>query len=464
MTTWVVTIFAGLFLLFCPPCRAGGFNPGDRAPEFEAADLNGKTVSLADILRDNKPVVLSFFGTWCDNCLKEITDLAGLAKQYNAAVYLVGVDADKDKLVRFAAKHKIPFPVLWDPQARVIGRKYDLFRGAFVVVPKAFIISPAGTIEYVGESYDEERRNLLKNRLAEVSGKKWDKLPEIAVFFTGSANGCLEPSYSHKQAYGGFVKFVSFLNQQIQKYPSHILLDSGDFLPYGVSAAQADFVLKAMGLAGYDAIAVGDQDLYFSGFMDALKGGKLPLIASNVGWKEDKSEPVRLRRASAGLADASGTAIGLADRTMVADGIKIRIVSFISPETFSLYPEAFTGKIEFKDLKEVLKGGKNADFLILLSHAGAEENKKISGEFREFDLIIGGHSQELLNKPLKAGNTLIIQSGGNLQHVGKIILRFDGNKKLSDYAYETAPLLNEIPNDPQIEALIRNYKNQIKQK
>ncbi|MCX5785106.1 MAG: redoxin domain-containing protein [Elusimicrobia bacterium] len=445
-------IFVGLLALSCLPCRAGGFSPGDRAPDFELSDLTGKTISLSDILREDKPVVLSFFGTWCDSCLKEMNDLAEIAPKYNAAVYLVGVDADKDKLVRFVEKHKIPFPVLWDPKARVIGRKYDLFRGAFLVVPKVFIISPAGTIEYVSEAYDEARKTALKNKLAEVSAKKWRKLPEVAVFFTGSANGCLEPSYSNKQTYGGFVKLISFLKQQIKKYPSYILLDSGDFLPYAVSAAQADLALKAMGLAGYDAIAVGDQDLYFSGYIDVLRSGKLPFIASNVGWKADKSD------STSGVVTLPA---GQADKTMVAGGIKIRIVSFISPETFSLYPETFTDKIGFRDLKEVLKGGKNADFLILLSHAGVEVNKKMAEEFKEFDLIIGGHSQELLNKPLKAGNALIIQSGSNLQHAGKIVLRFDGNKKLSNYDYEIAPLVNEIPDAPQIEALLKDYKNQV---
>ncbi|MBU2574720.1 MAG: redoxin domain-containing protein [Elusimicrobia bacterium] len=457
-------ILAGLFLLVCLPCRAGGFNPGDRAPEFEAADLNGKTVSLAEILRDNKPVVLSFFGTWCDSCLEEITDLAEIAPKYNAAVYLVGVDANKNKLVRFAVKHKIPFPILWDPKAKIIGGKYDLFRGAFIVVPKAFIISPAGTIEYVSESYSEKIKAALKDKLAGVSAKKWNKPSEIAVFFTGPANGCLEPSYSHKQASGGFVKLISFLKQQIPKYPGHILLDSGDFLPYAVSASQAGTALKAMELAGYDAIAVGDQDLYFSGFMDALKVGKLPFIASNLGWKADKSGSPPILPGGRSASGVAALPAGMADKTIVAGGIKFRILSFTSPETFSLYPEAFTGKIEFKSLKEVLKGGKNADFLILLSHAVAGENKKMAEEFKEFDLIIGGHSQELLNKPLKAGNALIVQSGGNLQYAGKIVLRFDGNKKLSDYAYEPAPLTNEIPNDPQIESLIKARKTAAKQK
>lgn len=461
-------ILAGALFLLPVNCLKAGLNAGARAPDFELPDLNGRTVSLSDMLRGDtsppasgpkgpakvgqagggdKPVVLSFFGTWCDSCVKEINDLSAIAGQYNAAVYLVGVDADKKKLVRFAEKHKIQFPILWDPKGKTMGRKYDLFRGAFVVVPKVFIIAPTGAIEYVGESYDAERRDLLKNKLAEVSGKKWDKPSEVAVFFTGSANGYLESCNCYKHPYGGFVKLVSFLKRQAQKYPNRILLDSGDFLPYGVSDVQADFTLKAMAIAGYDAIAAGDQDMYFKGFMKAVGSKKFPFIASNIVWKPG----------------APGSA-GLADKTMSVGGISIRILSFAGPETFSLYPGEFTDKIGFKDLKEVLKGGRNADFLILLLHAGADDNKKIAAEFREFDLIIGGHSQTLLNKPIKAGGALIAQAGGNLQQAGKIVLRFDGDRKLSGYTYEIVPLINEIPDDPQVKALIGEYKAAAKQK
>ncbi|MGC8867185.1 MAG: hypothetical protein ACP5PA_03105 [Elusimicrobiales bacterium] len=42
--------------------------------------------------------------------------------------------------------------------------------------------------------------------------------------------------------------------------------------------------------------------------------------------------------------------------------------------------------------------------------------------------------------------------------MGKIILRFDENKKLADY--EIIPLLNNIPDDSQIKALIEEYKKQ----
>ena len=430
-------IIAGLLVFLPANCLRAGLTPGDRAPDFELPDLNGRTVSLSDILRTDKPVVLSFFGSWCDSCLKEITDAAEIAAQHGAVVYLVGVDADKEKVVRFMQKHKITFPVIWDAKARTTGRKYDIVRGAFVVVPKAFIISPAGTIEYVAEGYDAAGKAALKKKLAEVSAKKWEKPSEVAVFFTGSANGCVEPSYSNKQSSGGFVKLISFLSQQLPKYPAHILLDSGDFLPYGATAAQAGSIFKAMALARYDAVAVGDQDLAYKGFVAEVKKKDEAFISSNISFK--------------------GGAIGRLDKTVMAGNLKIRIVSFISPETFSLYPEAFTAKLKFRELKEVLNG-KNADYLILISHAGLEENKKIAAEFGQIDMIIAGHSQELIKEPVKAGNTLIVQSGGNLQDVGRIVLRFDSKGKFLDYSHDVIPLTNSIPDSPQVEAIIRGAK------
>ncbi len=430
-------ILAGLLLL---PLRAfAGLAPGDRAPDFELADLSGKTVSLADITRGDRPVVLSFFGTWCVSCLEEMKDLAVIAKKYNAVVCLVGVDGDKDVLVRFAAKHNLLFPVLWDPKAKTLGKKYDLMRGAFLVVPKTYIISPLGNIEYAAESYDEARKAALNAKLAALSARKWDKPSEVAVYFSGSANGYLESCNCFKHPYGGFIKLVSFLKAQAGKYSDRILLDTGDFLPYGVTADQAGPVFKAMALAGYDAVAVGDQDLAYKGFLSEVKKRKGTFLASNLGFKDGVP--------------------GVADKIIEAGKLKVRLVSFADPETFSLYPEEFTAKVAFKDIKEVLKEGKNADYLILLSHAGLDVNRKIAEEFGQIDLIIGGHSQELLKRPVKAGNALIVQSGGNIQNVGRIVLRFDSKGKFLDYSHDIFPLTNDMPDSPLIAAILKESKN-----
>lgn len=446
-----------LALLLLTAIKSFALKPGDTAPDFELPLLSFSTqttsenkISLNEILKGDEPVILSFFATWCNTCLDEIKDLSEITKEYKVKVYLISVNESESKVDKFLKKHQINFPVLMDPKAQKLGKKYDLFRGAFLIIPTMVVISPSGSVEYVSESYSKEKLALLKNVLNQIKEKKWIKPVEIALFFTGSINGYLESCNCYKHPYGGFVKFITWIKQQKKKYPENILVDSGDFLPHSASDISAEFVLKALELADYDAIAVGDQDIH-SGFIQFAKNKKLPFIASNISFCKNTSSE-------------SCQSLGASDKVININGIRIRIISFVHPDSFFLYPEEFTSKIKIKGLKEILKDGKNADFLILLSHSGVDEDKKIAEEFKELDLIIGGHSQTLLNEPLKKGNILIVQSGGNLQYAGKLILRFDKDKKLRDYSYELFPLVNEIPDDPQVKSLIQEYKNIIQQK
>ncbi|MBI4655575.1 MAG: redoxin domain-containing protein [Elusimicrobia bacterium] len=434
------------------------------APDFELKDLNGNNVTISEILEDNKPVILSFFGTWCDICVKEIHDFEDIANKEGILVYLIGIDDGKKKIERWAAKHRIIFPILHDPKGKITGKKYDLFRGAFLIIPKMVVISPAGTIEHVSESYSKEKMASLKTALSQIKTKDWNKPVELAIFFTNSINGYLESCNCYKHPYGGFVKFVSWLKRQRAKYSHHILLDSGDFLPHSVSDNSAKFIFKALEITKYDAIALGDQDIYYPGIIEAAKNKKFPFISSNLEWCDflASTSPYRGKASFATTENGEGNceSIGAFNKVMILNGVKIRIMSFLNSEAFFLYPEEFIGKIKIANLREILKQGKNADFLILLSHSGADYDKKIAQEFDGIDLIIGGHSQTLLNKPIKINQTLIVQAGGNVQHAGKIILKFDKEKKLVNAEYEAVPLVNDVPDDPEIKALIEEQKKE----
>jgi len=482
---FMMRFFIIFFLLFSflNNISAAELKVGDIAPDFEIKDINGKHVTLNKILSD-RPLILSFFGSWCDLCLKEIKDLSKIAQEYNIDVYIVGLDKSKDKIDKFVKKNEINFPVLWDPSAEALGEKYNLIRGAFLIVPKLVIISPKGTIEYISESYSKEKEILLKKTLTEIKSKKWDKPTEIAIFFTNSINGYLESCNCYKHPYGGLVKFASWFKQQKLIYKNHILLDSGDFLPHSVSKTSAEFIFKAIEICKYDAIAIGDQDIYYPDILEIVKSKRFPFISSNLMWCNTLNPPLTFppdvssggdtegfspstkggakvisssdkEEKEKGLGEKDCKLISAFDKVITLNGIKIKIISYIHPDSFFLYPEDFTNKIKIKELTEILKPQKDADFLILLSHSGVDNDKKIAEKFDKIDLIIGGHSQTLLNKPLKINNTLIVQSGGNLQYAGKIVLKFDKDKKLINYDYEIIPLVKEIPDDPEISELIK---------
>ena len=435
---FIFKLVAGLILFAARPSAA--LAPGDFAPDFELPTVSGNKVSLNSACSYNKPVVLAFFATWCDICLKEIDALRDLASKHDADVYLIGINPDIGKLKRFAEKNNIKFPILHDPRGKTIGGKYGLFRGALAIIPKAYIISPAKKVEFISESYDESKKNALDAKLAEVHAGKWDKDSKLTIFVTSSGNGWIKSCNCYRHSYGGLIKLIPFIKSQRALLPQSLFVDSGDFLPPSVSKPVADSIIKGLRLAGYDAIGVGDQDVSYAGFRAYGQPDTLPFLSSN------------MRVCQAGKCLAAGAA----DKIVEKNGIKLRLISYIPQDVFSLYPEDFIKTLDLKTLADTLIPGQKHDFLVLISHGGADYDKKIAMETKGIDLIIGGHSQTLDDKPIKIGETLIVQAGANFQNVGKLTMRFDPSKKLTGYQYEIIPLSNDMPDDPQITDILTN--------
>jgi hypothetical protein len=70
-----------------------------------------------------------------------------------------------------------------------------------------------------------------------------------------------------------------------------------------------------------------------------------------------------------------------------------------------------------RDLKN-----QNPDLLVLLSHAGVAESKRLAGQFPEFHLIVSATSVEdpLYDNPVNVGETLIVSVGHKGKHVGVV--------------------------------------------
>ncbi|MBN1385301.1 MAG: redoxin domain-containing protein [Elusimicrobia bacterium] len=423
---------------------------GSKAPGFILADINGKKVSLTGILADNKPVIISFFATWCKPCLKEIPHLEKLQNESDVRVYLINIDnISTEKVSGFLKEKNIKLRVLLDPEARITGDAYEVLKGGLASIPKLFLFSPTGIIKFVSEGYDNEIEQKLTNEIVKIEREQKNKPRELAIFFTNSTNGYFESCDCPTHPYGGLVRRATYLKQQRKKHPNNLVLDSGDLFPPYVPETMAEYILKIYRLLEYDAVGIGDQEFSCKNFVKNIESSKVPFLSSNINCCEGNM--CRF--------------ITPHEKVINKQNLKIKILSVIHPDVFILYPEKIKRGLNILPVEDILENKKgNCDFLILISHSGFDTDKEIAKNHDNIDLIIGGHSQTLLTKPYKVKNTLIVQAGQDAQNVGKLILKFDENKKIFDYDYEVFPLTKDIPDDPQIRALIKEYRKKITKK
>ena len=128
---------------------ANGPKPGERAPDFEARDQNGNTVSLASFL--GRPVVLYFYpkdntpGCTAEAC--SFRDSMDTLRSREIAV--LGVSADSEEShAGFASRYKLNFTLLSD-RGKSIVRAYGVESPFGTAERVTYIIGPDGIIKYV---------------------------------------------------------------------------------------------------------------------------------------------------------------------------------------------------------------------------------------------------------------------------------------------------------------------------
>jgi thiol-disulfide isomerase/thioredoxin len=88
----------------------------DALPQLALAGLDGASHRLTDW--KGRPVIVNFWATWCDPCLREIPLLKSLRREHaSEALQVVGIAVDSDEAAReYARAHGIDYPVLMGQQ------------------------------------------------------------------------------------------------------------------------------------------------------------------------------------------------------------------------------------------------------------------------------------------------------------------------------------------------------------
>jgi cytochrome c biogenesis protein CcmG/thiol:disulfide interchange protein DsbE len=120
---------------------------GTPAPEIDVRTLGGARFQLSALR--GRPVVMTFWGTWCPPCREEFPQLAGLyGKHHAAGLEIVAVNQRDQELSTSDVQHfvdefSIPFTVVLDPRGRS-RRSYRLFG-----LPTTVFVDTAGVIRRV---------------------------------------------------------------------------------------------------------------------------------------------------------------------------------------------------------------------------------------------------------------------------------------------------------------------------
>jgi peroxiredoxin len=122
---------------------AGYARVGGTAPDFTSWDLTGKKVSLSSYRA--RPVLLSFWATWCTVCREELPALQGLQDRYRSegfAVLAVNYrESSSDRMRQYLAGLHVNLNTAIDPEG-TIGSAY----GVDVGLPVNVLSDRSGTV------------------------------------------------------------------------------------------------------------------------------------------------------------------------------------------------------------------------------------------------------------------------------------------------------------------------------
>ncbi len=159
-----------LFLFICGLVMAGSLMAqGAKMPEnITLKALDGQSVQSAVIQNDGRPVIISFWATWCKPCNRELDAIKEVYEEWQdeTGVKLVAVSIDD---ARSAARVK-PWVDGKDwPYEVYLDQNKDFARAMNVVnVPHTFIINGEGEIVWQHTSYQDGGEEEMIEKVREL--------------------------------------------------------------------------------------------------------------------------------------------------------------------------------------------------------------------------------------------------------------------------------------------------------
>lgn len=143
-------------------------NGYSQLPDLRLKTIYGKTVHTPDITKGGKPVVISFFATYCKPCLRELQAINELyddwQRETGVEIYVVSIDDAQNsaKVKTLVEGYAWRYTVLLDPNS-------DMKRALGVnMIPSVIVLNAEGKISYTKTGYTDGSENELFEKIKEA--------------------------------------------------------------------------------------------------------------------------------------------------------------------------------------------------------------------------------------------------------------------------------------------------------
>lgn len=145
------------------------FSQNRTLPSVKVKNLKGSLVDIQTIENDGKPIVISFWATWCKPCKKELNAIAEVYEDWqdDTGVKLVAISIDdsrsSSKVKPYVNSSGWEYEVYLDPNR-------DLSRPLGVsTVPHTFLLDGKGNIVWEHRGYIEGDEDELLEKIEQIS-------------------------------------------------------------------------------------------------------------------------------------------------------------------------------------------------------------------------------------------------------------------------------------------------------
>jgi len=272
-------------------------------------------------------------------------------------------------------------------------------------------------------------------------------------------------------AIGGFARLATAVDEirenKMREGEPVLLFDAGDFLGGSAFAwlALSGYAaeLTIMQQMGYDAVVIGNHEYDYG--PDVLAQYLL-----KAGYPEAHQKTLVLASNTEAPPDHPLAALGLYKNTgmfELENSLKVGVFGLIGKEAILLLGE--TGDVQFLDQHEAARQAvdelkeQGANVIVGITHSGVDEDRELAREVPGIDVIVGGHSDTTLYKPVLQGATIIVQAGHLGVYLGQLELAYNSNtgkvrvrNEENDHPF-LIPIDDSFACHPEIDALVREY-------